>query len=366
METRATSKLLSSGLIGLILLIGTPGSRAETSEPAASLKLRSKVFSFADLVRKQKPTVVNISTKQKKSGRGSLLPETHPPLDEFFGGPPEGFDGRSLGTGFLIRKDGLILTNHHVIEEAVQVIVRLSDHREFEAEVIGRDPKTDVALLRIRGPREFPFVELGDSDSLDVGDWAVAIGNPFGLEQTVTAGIISAKGRVIGTGPYDNYIQTDASINPGNSGGPLFNIRGEVIGINTAINPSAQGIGFAIPINQVKPLLPQLEKEGKITRGWLGVMIQELNGDLAESFHLEIQEGALVSEVFENSPAGRAGLKRGDVITEFDGKRINRMRVLPLAVAETPIGKEVTLRGLRNGTEWRATVTIGRMEETEK
>ncbi|MBI3995976.1 MAG: Do family serine endopeptidase [Nitrospirae bacterium] len=348
----------------LAVLVGPPAGHADLLKPQSPPKTGAKPFSFADIVRKEKPAVVNISTTQKTSKGKGLPPEAHPPLGNFFGNTlPKGFKGENRGSGFIIKKNGLILTNHHVIEKADKIIVRLSDEREFEATVVGRDEKTDLALIKITDRQNLPVVRLGDSDQLDVGEWVIAIGNPFGLEQTVTVGIVSAKGRTIGSGPFDDYIQTDASINPGNSGGPLFNLNGEVIGINTAINPSGQGIGFAIPINPVKRILDQLETHGKITRGWLGVMIQELNEDLARSFRLKDQSGALISDVFENSPAARAGLERGDVIIEFDGKKIVQMRTLPAIVSETPIGKTVTLKAVRNGEERTVTVKIGRMDE---
>ncbi|HET6466000.1 MAG TPA: Do family serine endopeptidase [Nitrospiria bacterium] len=355
--------------IGMALALLAWCSPAISADSAKPLPLPSepKIFSFADIVRKEKPAVVNISTTQKASVGEGLLPEDHPPLGDFFGNIiPKEFKGESLGSGFIIKKNGLILTNNHVIEKADKIIVRLSDEREFEAKVIGRDEKTDLALIKISDHKNLPTARLGDSDQLDVGEWVVAIGNPFGLEQTVTVGIVSAKGRAIGNGLFDDYIQTDASINPGNSGGPLFNIKGEVIGINTAINPSGQGIGFAIPINQVKKVLDQLEIYGKIKRGWLGVMIQELNDDLARSFRLKNKNGALISDVFENSPASMAGLQRGDVIIEFDGKKVTQMRTLPLIVAETPIGKEVSLKTVRDGKERTVTVRIGPMEEKEE
>ena len=353
-------------LLSALILLGSPPLFAEVLKPPAAAKPGPKPFSFADIVRKEKPAVVNISTTQKGSRGEGVLPEDHPPLGDFFGNTlPKEFRGQSLGSGFIIKKDGLILTNNHVIEKAEKIVVRLSDEREFEAKVVGRDEKTDLALIKITDHQDLPVVRLGDSDQLDVGEWVIAIGNPFGLEQTVTVGIVSAKGRAIGNGPFEDYIQTDASINPGNSGGPLFNINGEVVGINTAMNPSGQGIGFAIPINPVKKILGQLETNGKISRGWLGVMIQELNEDLARSFHLKDKNGALISEVFENSPATKAGLERGDVIVEFDGKKIVQMRMLPLIVASTPIGKEVKLKAIRNGKEQTLTVKIGLMDEKE-
>jgi len=358
-----------SPIIGLTLALSASAAPAISADSGKQTPVPAepKIFSFADIVRKEKPAVVNISTTQKAPVGEGLLPEDHPPLGDFFGNIiPKEFKGESLGSGFIIKKNGLILTNNHVIEKADKIIVRLSDEREFEARVVGRDEKTDLALIKISDPNNFPTARLGDSDQLDVGEWVVAIGNPFGLEQTVTVGIVSAKGRAIGNGLFDDYIQTDASINPGNSGGPLFNIKGEVIGINTAINPSGQGIGFAIPINQVKKVLDQLEIFGKIKRGWLGVLIQELNDDLARSFHLKNKNGALISDVFENSPASKAGLQRGDVIVEFDGKKVTQMRTLPLIVAETPIGKEVNIKTVRDGKERTVAVRIGPMEEKEE
>ncbi|MBI3811213.1 MAG: Do family serine endopeptidase [Nitrospirae bacterium] len=361
-----TQPIHQACIVMALLFLSPPSISADVLKPPAAAKPGPKPFSFADVVRKEKPAVVNISTTQKGAKGEGVLPEDHPPLGDFFGNTlPKEFRGQSLGSGFIIKKDGLILTNNHVIEKADKIIVRLSDEREFEAKVVGHDNKTDLALIKISDHQDLPVVQMGDSDQLEVGEWVIAIGNPFGLEQTVTVGIVSAKGRAFGNGPFDDYIQTDASINPGNSGGPLFNINGEVIGINTAMNPSGQGIGFAIPINQVKKVLNQLETNGKISRGWLGVMIQELNEDLARSFHLKDKNGALISEVFENSPAARAGLERGDVIVEFDGKKISQMRMLPLIVAAVPIGKEVRLKTIRNGKEQTLTVKIGLMEEKD-
>lgn len=332
--------------------------------------------SFAELVKKEKPAVVNISTTQVIKQKGFVHPpfEGGPsPFDEFFGEdffrrffgdtPPREFRSQSLGSGFIIEKAGYILTNNHVIENATEIKVRLSDEKEFDAKIIGRDPKTDIALIKIEDKNDLPVVNIGDSDKLEIGEWVVAIGNPFGLEQTVTAGIVSAKGRVIGSGPYDNFIQTDASINPGNSGGPLFNIRGEVVGINTAIVATGQGIGFAIPINMAMDILTQLKEKGKVVRGWLGVMVQHITPDLAESLKLGSKEGALVAEVVKDGPADKAGIQRGDVILEFDGQKIGKMRDLPSLVAATPVGKEVKMRVLRAGEEKLFSVKITQLEE---
>jgi serine protease Do len=324
----------------------------------------SRNYTFAELVHKERPAVVSIrSAKLAKEGGG--------PLRDFFSLPgdrlkPEIREG-SLGTGFFIDPSGLILTNYHVIAPggrlAEEIIVRTSDRREFPAHVIGTDAKTDVALLRIEGEGPFTAVILGDSDKLDIGEWVVALGNAFGLEETVTVGVVSGIGRALGTGPYDSYIQTDASINAGNSGGPLFNIRGEVIGVNAAVSASAQGIGFAIPINMVRKILPALEREGKVTRGWLGVMIQQLTTDLAKAFKLSDDQGALVSEVMKESPAEQAGIVRGDVIVEFDGKKVTQMHDLPAIVAETPIGKRVLVRVIRDGAPHQVKVKILQLKE---
>lgn len=323
-------------------------------------------YTFAELVNKERAAVVSLrSAKLAKEGGG--------PLRDFFSLPgdrlkPEIREG-SLGTGFIIDPSGLILTNYHVIAPgnrlAEEIIVRTSDRREFPARVIGKDAKTDVAILRIEGSGPFPSVTLGNSDQLDIGEWVVAIGNAFGLEETVTVGVVSGVGRALGTGPYDSYIQTDAAINAGNSGGPLFNIRGEVIGVNAAVGASAQGIGFAIPINMIRKILPALEKEGKVTRGWLGVMIQQLTTDLAKAFKLSDDQGALVSEVMKESPAEQAGIVRGDVIVDFDGKKVTQMHDLPAIVAETPIGKTVLVRVIRDGAPVQMKVKILQLKEEE-
>ncbi|RMF84382.1 MAG: DegQ family serine endoprotease [Nitrospinota bacterium] len=334
--------------------------------------------SFSVLVEKLQPAVVNISTTQvvKERGRffhfpspfGERRPSPQDPFEEFFrrffGDIPEReFKRQSLGSGFIISPDGYIVTNNHVVENASEIKVILSNEEEYDAEVVGRDPKTDLALIKINAKNSLPVVPLGDSDKLKIGDWVIAIGNPFGLSHTVTAGIVSAKGRVIGAGPYDDFIQTDASINPGNSGGPLFNTRGEVVGINTAIIATGQGIGFAIPINMAKQILPQLREKGKVTRGWLGVQIQRITPELAKSFGLESERGALVADVIEGTPAEKAGLQRGDIIIEFDHKPIKEMNDLPRIVANTPPGKRVPIKVLRRGKEKTLYATIAEMEE---
>ncbi|HIE66316.1 MAG: trypsin-like peptidase domain-containing protein [Nitrospira sp.] len=275
----------------------------------------------------------------------------------------------SLGTGFIIDPTGLILTNYHVVAPKPwnRVVggmsVRLSDGREFPARVIGTDERLNVALLRIEGEVPFPSAILGDSEHLEIGEWVMAVGNPFGIETSVTVGVVSGTGRVLGAGPYDHFIQTDAGIHAGNSGGPLLNLRGKVVGMNAAVRSSAQGIGFATPINMLKKILVPLEKEGKVTRGWLGVMIQSLTRDLARAFQLEDERGALVSQVMEESPAEQAGVLRGDVIMTFDGKEVGEMHDLPSLVAETPVGKTVSLALVRKGRPLELRVKIRRLEE---
>jgi serine protease Do len=331
---------------------------------------------FVPLVKELKPAVVNINTSTKiNMPRHPQLPfPSNPfnrgPLDDFFERFYEeqwqqhkGLKKRSLGSGFLISSDGYILTNYHVVAKADEINVKLSDGREFKAVVKGSDEKFDLALIKIESKVALPAVKLGDSDAIEVGEWVLAIGNPFGLAETVTAGIVSAKGRVIGSGQYDDFIQTDASINPGNSGGPLFNVNGEVIGINSAIISGGQGIGFATPVNMAKSILEQLKGGEKVTRGWLGVMIQPVTPNLAKSFGLADEKGALISEVVTDSPAAKSGLKPGDIIRTFDGKKIQEMNDLPRLVALTPVGKKLKLTYLREGKEVEATVVIERLRE---
>jgi serine protease Do len=328
---------------------------------------------FVDLARELKPAVVNISTSKTVKSQRPGLPFKGPGseyFDDFFnrffqGRPDAPRHATSLGSGFIIDHEGHILTNAHVVEGADEITVTLSDERTLKATVIGSDSKLDLALLHIDGEGELPAVRLGNSDTLQIGEWVLAIGNPFGLEQTVTAGIVSAKGRVIGAGPYDDFIQTDASINPGNSGGPLFNTKGEVVGINTAIIARGQGIGFAIPINVAHDVLEQLKKTGHVTRGWLGVSIQVLTEDLAASYGLNETDGALITSVFDDSPAAAAGLKRGDIILAFDDTPIRHVRDLPRLVAGTQVGEKTTVTVLRSGKKREISVTIGQMEADE-
>ncbi len=333
---------------------------------------------FADLAERLNPSVVNISTTQVVRGQQRRQVPRFPfpspfgerdPFEEFFErffggeGPQRELRRRSLGSGFIINREGYIVTNNHVVENASDIKISLSDKEEFDAKVIGRDPKTDVALIKIEAKKDLPATPLGDSGKLRVGEWVVAIGNPFGLGHTVTSGIVSAKGRIIGAGPYDDFIQTDASINPGNSGGPLFNLNGEVVGINTAIVASGQGIGFAIPINVAKDLLLQLREKGRVTRGWLGVQVQQVTPELAKSFGLDRERGALVADVVPDTPAERAGIERGDVIVEFNGRKIEHMNDLPRVVASTQPGADVEVKVLRKGQEKMVRVKVSEMSE---
>jgi serine protease Do len=352
----------------------------ETSFDASRLPVRTVAYdkglpSFGPLVKQVRSAIVNISTTTVRKGP-NLGPGAGGPqggfrdffgedfFEKFFGDMPQKESKqRSLGSGFIIDREGYILTNNHVVERAQSIKVKLTDGKEYDATVIGKDPKTDIALIKITAKQVFPVAPFGDSDKLDVGDWVVAIGNPFGLEHTVTQGIVSAKGRIIGAGPYDEFIQTDASINPGNSGGPLFNLAGEVVGINTAIFSGGQGIGFAIPINVVKELLPQLKSKGKVVRGWIGVVIQKVTPEIAKSFGLKETEGALVADVSEQGPADKAGIKRGDVIVSYNGKPIKEMEQLPRLVGATEIGKKVKIGILRDGKQMDVDLVIGEMKE---
>jgi serine protease Do len=371
-ESRAMRAILGVAVwLALVMVFGpSPAASAQTS----SLLPRAP-GSFSNLAKRARPSVVNISTV--KTIKGGEIPfhfqgpfKQHDPLkdffDRFFGDQlPRDFKQESLGSGFIIDANGYILTNNHVVEKTDEIKVRLADDREFKATIVGKDPKTDLALIRIKADGPLKPLPLGDSDKLEVGDWVVAIGNPFGLGNTVTAGIVSAKYRHIGTGSYDNFIQTDASINPGNSGGPLLNTDGEVIGINSAIfsqSGGSIGIGFAIPVNMARDLLPQLKK-GEVIRGWLGVMIQHITPALAEKLGLENDRGALVADVAPGSPAEKGGIKRGDVIISFDGKTVREMNELPYLVATTPVNKDVEVVVVRNGKKRFLRVTIGKLNE---
>ncbi|PLX85035.1 MAG: peptidase [Desulfuromonas sp.] len=312
---------------------------------------------FIEVSAKATPAVVNI-----RAERVSRRERPSPLFEEFFGEffrQPRGESReQSLGSGFIISSDGYILTNEHVVSGAEQISVRLPDQRTFGGEVVGTDPKTDVAVIKIEDD-SLPVLALGDSNRIKVGQWALAIGNPFGLDSTLTVGVISATGRAnVGIEDYEDFIQTDASINPGNSGGPLLNIYGEVVGINTAIAASGQGIGFAIPVNLAKLIADQLIDKGEVTRGWLGVSIQPLDANLAESFGLDRATGALVTRVMKETPAQRAGLQRGDVLLSFNGETVRGVRELQLLVASSPVGKPVPLEIQRNGSRLTLNVIL--------
>ncbi|MBF8302302.1 MAG: degP-2 [Candidatus Dadabacteria bacterium] len=334
----------------------------KTTEKKEDIVETSRVHelpSFADLVEKLKPSVVNISTTSTFSQGG---PFPRPPFGEenpfedffkrFFGDiPQQEFKQSGLGSGFIISEDGYVVTNNHVVDKAQEIEVILEDGKKYKAQVIGKDAKTDLVVLKIDPEKKLQAVVFGDSDKLRIGDWVVAIGNPFGLGYTVTAGIVSAKGRSLGLSSYDDFIQTDASLNPGNSGGPLFNQMGDVIGVNTAIVAGGQGIGFAIPINMAKYVIEQLKDKGKVVRGWLGVLVQPITPAIAESMKLKEPKGALVSDVTPNSPAAEAGIKRGDVIVDFNGKKIDDVNDLTTLAAATPPGTEVKLKVISDGNE---------------
>ena len=335
---------------------------------AATTDTATAPHSFAAVVEAVSPAVVHVKVVSvvKTATDGFPFGNDSPFPGFRFPAPPPSGRQQGTGSGFVIRKDGIILTNNHVVDNAKEITVRLSDGKEYTAQVLGRDPKTDLAVLKINAKRDLPVVPLGNSDALRVGDWVVAVGNPFGLDNTVTAGIVSAKGRAIGSGPYDQFIQTDAPINPGNSGGPLFDEHGNVIGINTAIFSQSGGnvgIGFAIPINLAKQLVPQLEEKGHVTRAWLGVSIQQLTPELAESLNIPDTHGALVAAVTPGSPAAKAGIKTGDVITAYDHTPLNSHNGLPSLVAATKIGQTVPLELIRDGAHKQIEVTVAQLAD---
>lgn len=352
-----------------------PGVDMAYAAPAG--KIVGAPASLADLVDKLSPTVVNISTTTIIKGRQGYPFGRRMPFPKFFGdddlfrrffedAPERDFKQQSLGSGFIISRDGYIFTNNHVVEKAAKIRVKLATGKEYDAEVKGKDPSTDIALIKINPDNSLPVVKLGNSDKLRIGDWVFAIGNPYGLEHTVTAGIVSAKGRVIGSGPYDNFIQTDASINPGNSGGPLFNLEGEVIGINSAIVAQAHGIGFAIPVNTAKGILADLKSKGSVSRGWLGISVQDITDDIAANMKLKNIKGALVGQVFEGDPADKAGIKTGDIIIEIAGKKIQNTQDLLRIVAALKVGDKAVVKVIRDGQEKGIDVIIGERKEEKE
>jgi serine protease Do len=334
---------------------------------------------FTKLAKESMLAVVNISTKQKVKSHASADMDderTREFYERFFPGykdAPKEQVKQSLGSGFVVEEDGHILTNSHVIDQAEEIIVTFGDGhdsanaKEYTAKIVGQDPKTDIAIIKIQPDKKITALKMGDSDKLQVAEWVMAIGNPFGFAQSVTVGVVSAKGRVIGAGPYDEFIQTDASINPGNSGGPLLNLNGEVVGINSAIFTGGAsqgniGIGFAIPINAIKSIYDDLKK-GKVSRGWLGVMIQKITPELMGAMGLKTSKGALVGDVQENSPASKAGIKRGDIITEFNGLEVSSNDQLPKMVAVIKPGTHVKVKALREGSEKTFTITLGELPD---
>ena len=341
-------------------LLGYPASDLQTAWASP----RMIPENFSALAKKLSPAVVNIRTEkngkknsrvfryfhQNPFGEDDPFREFH---DKFFGGRPNrDYKQRSLGSGFIIDKEGYIVTNNHVVEGADKIKVILTNSKEYDAKIIGRDPNTDLALIKIKADTARPVVELGDSDKLQIGEWVIAIGSPFGLEHTVTQGIISAKDRVIGSGPYDDFLQTDASINPGNSGGPLIDMNAKVIGINTAIIAGGGGgIGFAIPINLARGIIEQLRTKGEVSRGWLGVAIQDISKEMGEYYGLKDRKGALVAEVFDGDPAAKAGIQLHDLILEVDGQKIESSRDLTRVIAESGVGNSVAIKVLRNGKQ---------------
>jgi serine protease Do len=360
----------------------SPGIMTQQAEPAVPAPdgFRPGSEFLADLAERLLDSVVNISTSQKiDASRGIPMPDIPEgsPFRDFF---EDFFDRQqqpnnrprrvqSLGSGFVVDADGLIITNNHVIEDADEIEVNFTDGSKLPAELVGRDPKTDLAVLRVKPVVPLKAVSFGNSDTARVGNWVMAIGNPFGLGGSVTVGVVSARNRNIDVGPYDNFIQTDAAINVGNSGGPLFNLKGEVIGINTAIfsrSGGSVGIAFAVPSNTAKPVVAQLVEYGETRRGWLGVRIQEVTEEIAESLGMDRARGALIAGINENGPAAGSGIEPGDVVISFDGRQVREMRDLPLIVADTEPGKEVDVVVLRNGEEMSFRVTTGRLEESEE
>ena len=329
--------------------------------------------SFADLAEKLMPSVVNISTTQTVVERSNPFPNFQFPPGSPFGdmfkefGTPQERQSSALGSGFIIDKEGIVVTNNHVIEGAEDIVVQVNGEKKFKAKVIGADPLSDIAVLKIESKEKFLPVRFGNSDKARIGDWVIAIGNPFGLGGTVTSGIISARNRSIGLSRYEDFIQTDASINSGNSGGPLFDMNGDVIGINTAIlgRSGSIGIGFSIPSNSAKIVIDQLLEFGETKRGWLGVRIQDVTKEIAEVEKLDKPRGALVASVAENSPSDKAGVKAGDIILEFNGEKISEMKQLPIIVARTEVGKKVIVKIWRNKKEITKSITLGRLETSQ-
>lgn len=357
-----------SGKLNIILIALTIYIASNAFPPPSSIAANIPMIpaDFSSLAQSSSPSIVNISTVKIVKGGGRVFKQfKNSPFgndelfEKFFGARPQReHKQKSLGSGFIVDEDGFIVTNNHVVENTDEIKVILKDGKEYEAKIIGRDKNTDLALIKIEPEKKLPALKLGDSEKLKVGQWVVAIGNPFGLGHTVTAGIVSAKGRVIGSGPYDDFIQTDTSINPGNSGGPLLDLHGNVVGINTAIIQNGQGIGFAIPSNLAKGIIDQLKDNGNVTRGWVGVSIQEISKELSEYYKLKDNEGVLVVEAFEGDPAEKAGIRANDIIIEIDDTKIKDSRNLTGIIAAKKVGSKIKVKVLREGKFKTFTVKI--------
>jgi serine protease Do len=365
------AKLLAVGFCACAVAIACAQTEADLAGKGAALfrtATTTRAPDFVSLAKNLQPSVVNVSAMLSPTGKESS--GAQPPglgedrQERFFGMPPEASE-RSQGSGFIIGADGIILTNAHVVDGAKKIIVRLVDKREFEAGVLGKDPHTDIALLKITAKDRLPALTFGDSDNLQVGEWVMAVGNPFGLDSSVSSGIVSAKGRHLGEA-YDRLIQTDASLNPGSSGGPLVNLNGQVVGISKAIVSQGGGnigISFATPINLIKEILPQLQTSGKVIRGWAGVAVQEITPMMADTLGMQKPSGALVAGIVRGGPAERGGMKVGDIITEFDGKQVTDAMDLPLWIARTPVDKRVTVKVQREQKEMHLDLTLTSIPE---
>lgn len=361
-----------AGLFLSVMLLVTAGAQPGLGD---SEQVTMVPANFTQLAEDAAPGVVNISTERTIKGGGRVFRHffgepfggRRHPFEDFFGpnqdDPGREYKERSLGSGFIIDKEGYIVTNNHVVADADQIRVKLSNKKEYSAKIVGRDSKTDLALIKIEDASDLQALPLGDSEKLKVGTWVLAIGSPFGLEQTVTAGIVSAKERIIGAGPYDDFIQTDASINPGNSGGPLLNLKGQVVGINTAIVARGQGIGFAIPVNMAKRVVAQLKERGEVTRGWLGVQIRDLDENLSSYYQLKPFSGVFVEKVVPGDPADQAGIQASDIIISVDGQTVASGRELANIVANTPVGQKTKVRLIRDGKKKTIVVKVAKQAD---
>jgi len=373
-QIAAKALVAVAAVFGLVSLFAYTGGSAKAASDNPALTMPGN---FTELAKIARPGVVNIRTVKTVKGGGRVFrhffgdPRREmDPFERFFGpfmdnGPQRNFKQQSLGSGFIVDAGGYIVTNNHVIEDADEIRVKLASGKEYDATIVGRDPNTDLALIKIEGNNgdQLTPLPLGDSDRLEIGSWVVAIGSPFGLEQTVTAGIVSAKGRIIGSGPYDDFIQTDASINPGNSGGPLINMKGEVVGINTAIIASGQGIGFAIPINMAQNVVEQLKSGGEVVRAWLGVAIQDLTPELAEYYRIDDGKGALITEVYEGDPAEKGGIRPKDVIIAVGDQAVESGRDLSRIVAAGSVGQKTEITLMRDGHKKTVEVTLAKRDD---